>query len=93
MLWVVDKIKTRLVLEEAGFFLDVPIQIEIAYAKEGMSVRASSTMKKIYFNRLLLLKECPGRSADELDHLVDQAAWKAIEDHFSARHYTFERGS
>jgi hypothetical protein len=58
---------------------------------EGMSVRASSTMKKIYFNRPLLLKECPGRSADELDRLVDQAVWKAIEEHFSARHYTFEK--
>jgi hypothetical protein len=91
MLWVVDKIITRLVVEEAGFFLDVPIQIEIEYAMEGMSVRASSTMKKIYFNRPLLLKECPGRSADELDRLVDQAVWKAIEEHFSARHYTFEK--
>jgi hypothetical protein len=91
MLWVVDKIITRLVVEEAGFFLDVPIQIEIEYAMEGMSVRASSTMKKIYFNRPLLLKECPGRSADELDRLVDQAVWKAIQEHFSARHYTFEK--
>jgi hypothetical protein len=91
MLWVVDKIITRLVVEEAGFFLYVPIQIEIEYAMEGMSVRASSTMKKIYFNRPLLLKECPGRSADELDRLVDQAVWKAIEEHFSARHYTFEK--
>jgi hypothetical protein len=85
MLWVVDKIKTRLILEEAGFFLD------IEYAMEGISVRAYSTMKKIYFNRPLLLKECPGRSADELDRLVDQAVWRAIEEHFSTRHYTFEK--
>ncbi|HRR42810.1 MAG TPA: hypothetical protein P5244_16380 [Syntrophales bacterium] len=93
MLWVVDRIKTRLFLEETAFFLEVPIQIEIEYAMEGMSVRPSSVVKKIYFNRPLLLKECPGRSADELDRLVDQTAWKAIEEHFSSRHYTFERGS
>lgn len=91
MLWMVDKIKTRLVIEEAGFLLDVPIQIEVEYAMEGMCIRASSTVKRVYFNRPLLLKECPGRSADELDRLVDQTVWRAIEAHFSARHYTFEK--
>ena len=91
MLWVVDKIKTRLVLEEAGFFLDVPIQIEIEYELKGTRVRPVSTKKKIYFNRPLLLKECPGRSAAELDRMVDQAVWKVIEAHFSARHYSYEK--
>jgi hypothetical protein len=92
MLWVVDKIKTRLILDEAGLFLDVPIQIEIEYGLEGTSVRSASTKKKIYFNRPLLLKECPGRSAEEIDRLVDQAVRRAIEEHFSARQYSFEKG-
>jgi hypothetical protein len=91
MLWVVDKIKTRLVLEEAGFFLEVPIQIEIEYELKGTSVRPASTKKKIYFNRPLLLKECPGRSAAELDRMVDQTVWRAIEAHFSALHYSYEK--
>jgi len=92
MLWVVDRIKTRLVLDEAGLFLDVPIQIEIEYGLEGTCVRSASMTKKIYFNRPLLLKECPSRSARELDRLVEEAVWKAIEAHFAARHYTFEKG-
>ncbi len=91
MLWVVDRIKTRLVIDEAGLLLDVPIQIEIEYGLEGTSVRSDSMTKRIYFNRPLLLKECPGRSAAELDRLVEQAVWKAIEEHFSARHYTIEK--
>lgn len=91
MLWVVDRIKTRLVIDEAGLLLDVPIQIEIEYGLEGTSIRSASMTKRIYFNRPLLLKECPGRSAGELDRLVEEAVWKAIEAHFTARQYTFEK--
>jgi len=35
MIWVVDNIKTRLVLDEAGLLLDVPIQIELEYELDG----------------------------------------------------------
>jgi hypothetical protein len=91
MIWVVDRIKTRLILDEAGLLLDIPIQIELEYELDGTTVQASSASKKIYFNRPALLKECPGRSAEELDRLVDQAVWRAIESHFSARNYYFER--
>jgi hypothetical protein len=90
MLWVVDKIKTRLVLDEAGLLLDVPIQVEIEYELYGTRVRASSASKKIYFNHPRLLKECPGRTAAELDRLVDEAVRRAIESHFSTRGYLFE---
>jgi len=90
MLWVVDKIKTRLVLDEAGFLIEVPIQIELEYELDGTKVRSSSTSKKIYFNRPALLKECPGRSAAELDRLVDRAVERAIEAHFLSRQYSFE---
>ncbi len=91
MLWVVDKIKTRLVLEEAGFLLEVPIQIEFEYELDGKKVQSSSTSKKIYFNRPALLKGCPGRSAAELDRLVEQAVKRAIESHFLSRQYSLER--
>ena len=37
MIWVVDNIKTRLVLDEAGLLLDVPIQIELEYELEGIT--------------------------------------------------------
>ncbi len=92
MLWVVDKIKTRLILDEAGLLLDIPIQVELEYELDGTRVRAASATKKIYFNRPALLKECSGRTAAELDRLVDQAVRRAIEEHFLARQYSFEKG-
>jgi hypothetical protein len=35
MIWVVDNIKTRLVLDEAGLLLDIPMQIELEYELDG----------------------------------------------------------
>ncbi|MCX5833917.1 MAG: hypothetical protein NTV99_05315 [Deltaproteobacteria bacterium] len=90
MIWVIDKIKTRLVLDEAGRLLDIPIQVEVEYGLDGTRVQTSSASKKIYFNRPALLKECPGRTAAELDRLVDEAVRRAIESHFSTRGYLFE---
>ncbi len=75
MIWVVDKIKTRLVLDEAGLLLDVPIQVEIEYELDGTRVRASSASKKIYFNH---------------SRLVDEAVRRAIGSYFSTRGYLFE---
>ncbi len=87
MIWVVEKLKTRLYLRESKYDLDVPIQIEIEYQLEGNKVFSSSLSQKIRYNRPLLVKEARSRSAAELDHLVNQEVHRVIERHFLSRGY------
>lgn len=82
MIWVVDTIKTSLLLNEPYYNLDVPIQIELTYQLEGKNVISGSISRKLYYNRPLLLKEAPGRLEHELDHLIDETVQKAITGHF-----------
>jgi hypothetical protein len=85
MIWTIDKFKTRLRLEEGSYDLDVPIQIEIEYQLEGQRVHASSISRKIRYNRPLLIKESPSRSAAELDRIINQEVQDAIQRHFASR--------
>jgi len=91
MMWVIEKLKTRLYLQEFEYDLDVPIQIEVEYGLEGNKVLHSSVSRKIHYNRPLLVKEAISRSAAELDHLVNQEVQRAIEGHFTSIGYVFER--
>ena len=78
MIWMVEKLKTRLCLTEPQYDLDVPIQIEIEYQREGNKVLSSALSKKIRYNRPLLVKEARSRSASERDHLVNQEIQRAM---------------
>lgn len=87
MLWIVDTIRTRLVLEEGRCDLDVPIVIEIEYQLDGMRV-LSSSVSRVYYNRPLLVKEAPSRSEGELDRLIDKTIQRAVHLHFRSRGYS-----
>ena len=90
MIWVCDRIKTRLFIQSEEYDLDVPIQIEIEYCLEGKEVLSQPISKKIYYNRPLLIKEAYNRSVNELDNLVDKAIEKAIHSHFAVKGYSEE---
>jgi hypothetical protein len=91
MIWMVEKLKTRLCLKETQYNFDVPIQIEIEYQLEGDKIFSPSLSREIHYNRPLLVKEAISRSVAELDHLVNQEVQRAMEGHFSSRGYVFER--
>jgi hypothetical protein len=84
MIWMVEKLQTRLCLSEPRY------DLEIEYRLEGKKVFSSGLSKKVHYNRPLLLKEARSRSEAELDHLVDQEVQRAISAHFLARGYVFE---
>jgi len=88
MVWVCDRIKTRLFIQSEKYGLDVPIQVEIEYFLQGKEVLSQSISKKIYYNRPLLIKEAYHRSVNELDNLVDKAIEKAIHSHFVSKGYS-----
>ena len=90
MIWMVEKLQTRLCLRESRYDLDVPIQVEIEYQLEGKKVFSSALSKKVGYNRPLLVKEARSRSAAELDYLVNQQVQRAIKGHFLSREYPFE---
>ena len=90
MIWMVEKLQTRLCLRESRYDLDVPIQIEIEYQLEGKKVFSSALSKKARYNRPLLVKEARSRSEAEFDYLVNQQVQRAIRGHFLSREYTFE---
>ena len=90
MMWMIEKFKTRLSIKEITYDVDVTIQIEIEYRLEGMRVDAGSISKKVRYNRPLLIKEAHSRTAEELDHMVDQHVQYAIRVHLSSRGYIFD---
>ena len=90
MIWMVEKLRTRLCLRESQDDLDVPIQIEIEYQLEGKKVFSSALSKKVRYNRPLLVKKARSRSEAELDHMVSQEVQRAIRGHFLSRGYIFE---
>ena len=87
MIWMIEKFKTRLYIKEITYDVDVPIQIEIEYRLEGERVDAGSISKKVHYNRPLLIKEARSRTAEELDHMVDQHVQYAIRGHLSSSCY------
>ena len=90
MIWMVEKLRTRLCLRESQDDLDVPIHIEIEYQLEGKKVFSSALSKKVRYNRPLLVKEARSRSEAELDHLLNQQVQQAIRGHFLSKGYPFE---
>ena len=90
MIWMIEKFKTRLYISETTYDVDIPIQIEIEYGLEGKRVDAGSISKKVHYNRPLLIKEVPSRTAEELDHMVDQHVQYVIRDHLSSRGYVLD---
>jgi hypothetical protein len=86
---MIEKFKTRLYVSEITYDVDVPIQIEIEYGLEGKRVDARSISKKVRYNRPLLIKEVRSRTAEELDHMVDQHVQYEIRGHLSSRGYVF----
>ena len=91
MIWMIERLRTRLYLKEFQYDLDVPIQIEMEYQLEGSKVFSSSLSRKIRYNRPLLLKEARSRSVAELDRMVDQEVQRVIECHLLSRGYAFEK--
>ena len=89
-MWMIEKFKTRLSIKEITYDVDIPIQIEIEYRLEGKRVDAGSISKKVHYNRPLLIKEAYSRTAEELDHMVDQHIQSAIRRHLSARGYVLD---
>ena len=57
MIWMVEKLQTRLCLRESRYNLDVPIQIEIEYQLEGKKVFSSALSKKIRIIAFFWLKK------------------------------------
>ncbi|MFB0508482.1 MAG: hypothetical protein ACETWT_17290 [Thermodesulfobacteriota bacterium] len=90
MIWMIEKFKTRLYIKEITYDVDVPIQIEIEYRLKGERVDAGSISKKVHYNRPLLIKEVRSRTAEELDHIVDQHVKYAIRRHLSSRGHVFD---
>lgn len=88
---MIEKFKTRLYIKEITYDVDVPIQIEIQYGLEGKRVDAASISKKVLFNRPLLIKEASSRTAEELDHMVDQHVQSTIRRHLSSRGYLLDQ--
>jgi len=93
MIWMIEKFKTRLCIKEITYDVDVPIQIEIEYGLDGKRVDARSLSKKVRYNRPLLIKEASSRTAEELDHMVDQHVEYTIRRHLSSRGYVFDEKS
>jgi hypothetical protein len=91
MIWMIEKLRTRLNLREILYDLHVPIQIEMEYQLEGDKVFSSSLSRKVRYDRPLLIKEAKGRSLAELDQMVNQEMQRVIEDHFLSKGYVFER--
>jgi hypothetical protein len=54
MIWMVEKVRTRLYLREFQHNIHVPIQIEVEYQLEGDRVFSSSLSRNIRYNRPLL---------------------------------------
>ena len=90
MIWMIEKLRTRLYLPEFRYDLDVPIQIEVEYQLEGDKVFSSSLTRKVRYNRPLLIREARSRLAAELEHLVNQEVQRVIRGHFLSRGYVFE---
>ena len=92
MIWMIEKLRTRLYLRESQYDLDVPIQIEIEYQLEGNKVFSSSLSRKIRYNhnRALLIKEARSRLVAELDDMINQEVQRVIEGHLSSRGYVIE---
>jgi hypothetical protein len=90
MIWMIEKFKTRLYIKEITYDVDIPIQIEIEYGLEGERVDARSISKKVRYNRPLLIKEVPSRTAEELDHMVDQYVQYEIRRHLSSSGYVLD---
>ena len=84
---MIEKFKTRLRISETTYDVEVPIQIEIEYGLEGKRVDGRSISKKVRYNRPLLIKEVHSRTAEELDHMVDQHVQYEIRRHLSSRGY------
>jgi len=91
MIWVCDRIRTRLLIQLEKYDLDVPIQVEIEFCLEGKEVLLPSISKKTYYNRPLLIKEACNRSEYELDDLVDRAIERAIRNHFASKGYSINQ--
>jgi hypothetical protein len=92
MIWVCDRIKTRLFIQSEKYDLDVPIQVEIEYRLEGKEMLSPSISKKTYYNHPLLIKEAYNISEAELDNLVDKAIERAIDNHFASKGYSINKG-
>lgn len=90
MIWIIEKFKTHLYISEITYDVYVLIQIEIEYGLEGKRVDAGSISKKVHYNRPLLTKEAPNRTAEELDNLVDQHVQYAIRRHLSSKGFVFD---
>ena len=90
MIWVCDRIKTRLLIQLERYDLDVPIQVEIEFCLDGKEVLSTPISKKVYYNRPLLLKEAHDRSEYRLDNLVDEVIEKAVLNHFAAKGYSIK---
>jgi hypothetical protein len=90
MIWMIEKFKTRLSIREITYDVEVPIQIELEFGLEGKRVDPGSISKKVRYNRPLLIKEARSRTAEELDHMVDQHVQSAIGRHLSSRGYVFD---
>ena len=91
MIWMIEKLRTRLYLRESQYDLDVPIQIEIEYQLEGNKVFSSPLSRKIRYNRDLLIKEARSRLVAELDDMINQEVQRVIEGHLSSRGYVIEK--
>ena len=91
MIWMIEKLRTRLYLKESHYDLDAPIQIEVEYQLVGDKVFSSSQAKKVRYNRSLLIKEARSRSAAELDRMVNEEVQRVIEGYFFSRGYGFRK--
>jgi hypothetical protein len=89
MIWVIEKIKAHLILNEVDYDLDIPILVEIEYSLDANGICSSSVKKKVYYNRPLLLKKCCSRSEEEVDRLVEEVCNKAVRNHFVSKRYVF----
>ena len=64
--------------------------VKIAPKKTDNSIPDPLPLKKVHYNRPLLIKEAPSRTAKELDHMVDQHVQSAIQRHLSSKDYVFD---
>ena len=93
MIWMIERIKTFLLLQEETCILNVPITVEVEYQLVNNTVSYTSVSKKIYYNRSLLIKEASCRSETDIDALVNESVEKAIERHFCSRRYIIVKDS
>ena len=83
MLWAVDKIIVRHLLERDGVLAEIPIRVSFEYAVEDGELVADSLTLNTLFNEAAVLKHFPNLDKSELDQEIAATVQQEIREHLA----------